>query len=222
VGGFIAALSNAMHAMAQPMTLIRSHFYLVRAGGPEVQLSQTNLDDAEAAMEKLCTIFRLTQQLVRLQGAGVIPMATPLSAILNSLVEDAEAVFAGTRLRLDLTFESEPGKQQAAVYPGDLPLVESNSKFTRQALLSMLQVLRDLAEAQTDVSCHVSIERQWAVLNLSTAPSLELPMQDRLTELTRLQIALANAAAVSQGADFGLDADLSALFLKLPLTGEQA
>jgi hypothetical protein len=206
-----------MHAMAQPLALMRVHLYLARESETAGPLPAW-FDDAEAAMERLCTVFQITQQLLQLQCGSAHPVSTSWSAILDTLPGDAEVAFAGTGLTFDQRFD--PPAEEA--HRPALPQVKSDGKFTRLALLSMLQVLRELARPQSAVHCSIAGDPGWVELKLTVEEPLDAPMLDQLTELNRLRLAVARAASASQGALFGIDAEQYALFVRFALTGEAA
>jgi hypothetical protein len=213
-----ASLLGGMHAMAQPLTLLRAHFYLAELSAAGASgAGQPMGVDAAAAVDHLCTIFRLMQALVEVQSVQARAAVTPLSRVLGLLAEDAEAVFAGWGLRLDMG----PARAFAAIESGGagdrLPGVLIDLKRTRQAMASTLHVVRECSPRDSAVMCSLSGGDGWIELGLRPeAPVAGFSMED-WDEGTRLHLALARAGMQAQQAIFILVPEPFAVSIRMPV-----
>jgi len=211
---FYACLKEAMHAMAQPITLLRSHLYLMRASDSGHIVSQQHLADADLGMERLCIVFRLMQELVQLQSMAAEISPVPLASILSMLADDAEVVLAGS----DLTFRLQAGPapdtsaQPESIAP---PVVDADLRRTRHALMSMLHTVRDGARAGSAILCSVVWDERWAELILKPEDPAGALLPNQLHDVARLRLVLAKANALSQRALFA--AEPFAISIKLPV-----
>ena len=208
LSSFSTDLLLGMHAMAQPLTLLQSHFYLAQAGIVGSQSKQLTLY-AAAGAEHLCLLFRLMQELMLVQSVAANSSAISLELVIASLREDAEAIFAGTGARLAV----ESGWPQAlAIDPAR----------TRQALISMVHMLKEEAPPRSVVSCQVTQAGAWIDLlfRLSSAegPRAESPRSGAAeSEKAQLYAALARAGLVSQRGVFCTCAWPPTLAISLPV-----
>lgn len=210
-----AGLHDGMHAMAQPLTLLRSYFHLVQTDGG--LRSQLLLDDAAAGVEQLCSLFQIMQELVHVQSAVAQMSPVPFCLVLASLLEDAEVVFAGTGLQLDL----REGLLSEGRLVGEALRVKVDAKRTRQALISMLHVARQGVGRGSAVSCSLALAAGFVEVRLEREEALGRS-SEQLDEVARLQLALANAYMVSQQAVFRVERSPLRLSIGLPIAGDQA
>ena len=222
---FYASLLDAMHAMAQPLTLLSSHFYL--AGPATGPVSEQLQNDAVRGLEYLCTLFRLMQELVHVQSSPAQPAVVPAEVILDSLEADAEAIFAGSGHRFALC-RPAPGATAAVapekpwrtgLPPASMPRLTADPKRTRLALVSMLHLARAGAHPGSAVSCHCDFDARWLRLRLRPEQVSGSALEGSFDEVTRLHLALARANTLGQGAVFCLATQPFALVLELPVQG---
>jgi hypothetical protein len=211
-----ASLLTGMHAMAQPLTLLRSHFYLAELSTTGAPSEQQLGVDAAAAVDHLCTVFRLMQELVHVQSVQARVVVTPLSRVIGLLAEDAEIVFAGSGLRLDMRRDGHAagvGESLEPIDEGGLPGVSIDLTRTRQAIASMLHIVRECANSV--VSCTLSAGDGWVELCLR--PDASGCGQESFDDASRLHLALARASMQGQQAALALVAEPLALSIRMPV-----
>jgi len=213
---FYACLREAMHAMAQPITLLRSHFYLARESNAGTLVLQEHLADADSGMERLCAVFRLMQELVQLQSVAAELSVVPLASILSALTDDAEVVLAGSGLTFRLQTGLIPNPQQRSD-PMPPPAVEADARRARHALMSMLHTVREGARPGSAVLCGVGWDGRWAEVILQPEDPVGEFLEDSLNDVARLRLALAKANALSQRALFARGPGAYAISIKLPV-----
>ncbi len=219
---FYPSLLDGMHALAQPITVLHSYFYLAQSAGAANPGTRQLIADGTTAVEHLSTLFRLMQELVHVQSSEAHVAAVAFSSLLGLLAEDAEAIFAGTGLRLEL--QTDPDPSLSFVPPPDerLLTVCVDPKRTRHALRSMLHIVRECSQRNSTVSCSLSAEDGW--LSLSIAPQTlgEAASADCFDEGMRLHLALARANILGQQAVFSLSTQPVVLAIRLPIAGNAA
>ncbi len=218
---FCASLLDGMHALAQPITVLHSYFYLAQSAGAANPAQRQLIADGATAIEHLCTLFRLMQELVHVQSAEAHPSAVPLSYLLGSLAEDAEVVFAGTGLRLEVESRLEPGLRPPAYDQTELLPMLVDPRRTRHAIRSMLHIVRECSQRNSAVRSTLSAEDGWLTLCIAPQTPVQAAPEDCFDEQTRLHLALARANILGQQAVFTLSSQPFALSIRMPMANQE-
>jgi hypothetical protein len=126
--GFYADLADGLHAMAQPLTILRSAVAMLSfANEPEVPRHRC-LDISVRQVERVCDLFASLQNLVasRLGLADAAPL--DLRALLTQKVEDRVAQFR------------ERGVELALVDANLLPPALGDARRTEEAISAVLEI----------------------------------------------------------------------------------
>jgi hypothetical protein len=214
---FYASLLDGMHALAQPITVLHSYFYLAQPSGAGNPGQRQLIADGTSAIEHLCTLFRLMQELVHVQSSEAHLSEVPLSSLIGSLAEDAEVVFAGTGLQLDVQHDPDVGLSSSAFTFSGLVAVQVDPKRTRHAMRSMLHIVRECSQRNSVVRCSLSGEHGWLSLGIAPQTPVEAAPEDCFDEGARLHLALAKANILGQQAIFSLTTQPFALSIRLPM-----
>jgi hypothetical protein len=209
-----AGLLEGMHALAQPLTLLRSLLYLGNPGG-SVQL----FNDVAAGVEDVCTVVRLMQGLIQLDGVAAQLEEVPVAEVLRSIAEHAEAVLAGTGMRLDLAGDLVDQAFGTAAARG--PRVQSDRKRTAHALAGMVHVAREAAAGGTNIACVLLRDGNSVTISVGPIVPSESFTYASMDEVTRLYLAFARANITSQQATFRVATDPLTMSVTLPLVLDQ-
>ncbi len=215
--------------MAQPITLLQSYFYLARTSDGDHARSRQLSADAAAGADKLCTLFRLMQELVDVHSAAANLAVAPFPPLLASLADDAETVFAGTGIRLDWQPIPRTGQHfhgQSGRWPAPpamaLAMVNTDLKRTRRAFLSMLHLARESSRPGSVIACSVGQDPGSIEIRLEPQdpePLAGLP-EGHFDDESRLHLALAKAILLGQHGSFRMASEPFALLLRLPVASE--
>jgi signal transduction histidine kinase len=201
-----AGMQHAMHAMAQPLTLLHSRLYLASSAAFDREQVQKLIADTTGDVDHLSMVFRLMQQLVHTHCAEALIKDIPCSSWTGRLPLDAEAVFAGGQL----TFNIE--------IPADLPMVRIDPTRTRQAILDMLSIAGQLSRHHDRIRCVADVRESAVAFRVEAFGADERQHHEMyLDDITQLRLALADACSVSQGGSFKYTLRPLVLTLELPL-----
>ena len=205
--GVDATMRRGMHALAQPITLLHSYFYLARLdAGRGVQMPQ-HFEDAGAAVEHLCTLFHLMQEILHGRSGPLQIANVSLEQAIAPLLEGAEAVLAGSGSWL-----LPPPEWKATP---SAPLVAADPKLLRQAWTSMLHVVRESCRPGSEIRCSFSRQADcWAVC---LAPSRLKASPVLFDEASKLHLALATISLQRQGGELHRADDPFSLHAHLPV-----
>ena len=185
---FNSSIRHGMHALAQPITLLHSYFYLAGLEAERGTPMPQHFADAADGIAHLYTLFHLVQEIVRVQGTSLQVASVSADRAIAPLLEDAEAVLAGTGLRLLL---AEP-------VPSCGPLVAVDLKLLRQAWTSLLHVVREACCARSAIRCSFFQQASHWVVCLAPVCSKTSPIE--FDEASKLHLALGALSLEKQGA----------------------
>jgi len=186
LGHFCSNLSLGLHALAQPLTIVRASLfdgYTDRMSrGELLQLAGT----LSLEVERVCSIFSCLQQLVHIEG---IKPRLGAIAILPLLVDAVDAV--------ELLFKKS-GVVLSSVLPDSCSSVLANKERTLEALSSVILVAHALSSAGETVELIVtpySKAIQVVIQNINVEAKA-------LSAQASLSLACAGANLLSQQAKF--------------------
>lgn len=196
--GFYADLADGLHAMAQPLTILRSAVAMLSfANEPEVPRHRC-LDISVRQVERVCDLFASLQNLVasRLGIADAVPL--DLKALLMQKVEDRAAQFR------------ERGVELALVHANLLPPALGDARRTEEAISAVLEVA--LAVASQRERIEIRIARQSDFIEVVVAGG----QGRRLNSGELLALSVAKADLLSQRGEYRFTAEPFCVTLALP------
>lgn len=125
--GLLDALSEGMHAMAQPMTVLRATLEIASGNAATVSQYQHAVDASLREMGRVAEAMGYLQELVRIARDAAQVAEVEVATVMELVEEDLRCVFneAGVGLRVRV--------------PGDLPKVMASAARLRQCLFHLLQ-----------------------------------------------------------------------------------
>jgi len=201
LGRFCANMSQGLHALAQPLTILRSALAASTAPGVDAVGQRRYLELSAQHVERTCGLFECLQDLVIASQIEADCVPIDLSEVLADVVQDQKAVLQAS------------GVEFRVVLPGSLPLVQGDVARTLQALSAALKIAA-LVSSPGDLVEFLVATRSGFV---------ELVLQNRRVHgrrpnsSERLSLALAEANIRSQQGEYELDEDPFRVSLALPL-----
>jgi signal transduction histidine kinase len=121
------ALSEGMHTMAQPLTVLRATLEIAAGNACSVSHYQHAIDSSLAEITRISEAMGFVQELVRIARDAPEPSAMDLAAVVATVEEDLKCVLetAGIALEIDLR--------------DDLPKVAASPSRVRQCLFYLMQ-----------------------------------------------------------------------------------
>jgi light-regulated signal transduction histidine kinase (bacteriophytochrome) len=195
-----AHLTEVLHAMAQPLTILRSSVPALAAVDIDPAKQQRYGDMSLRQLQRVCALFDCLQDLV---VAGQTPAeCTPVdvAAMVATVAEDRRKAL------------KELGVEMRVQLAGDLPLAFGDASRTCQALTAGLTAAAAVAAAGDviDVAATACNRRVELVLHIDRAHGIRLESQ----ELLNLRLAQANI--LSQRGDYEWTEDPFRVRLALP------
>ena len=194
-----ASLADGLHAMAQPLTILRSAL----AAAPEAEESsrQRYLAISAEQIERLCGLFERIQDLVIASQNAADCTPFDLAQLLSPLLKDRRAALKGTGVQLSVSTED------------NLPAVLGDCARTEQAVLAALDIA--IGTASKGDAIEVSLASRDGVAELAVGN--ERAHGKALNSTQRLNLSLAAANMQSQHGQFHWADDPFLASLALPL-----
>jgi hypothetical protein len=196
-----AHLSSCLHAMGQPLTVLRCTVAASAAEGITPEKLQKNLATSAEQVKRLCGLFDCLRELVDSVQLGGERTPVEVSRLLNIAVEDQIPLLHASGLGINVTIPA----------------------YLRSAMLTdMTGSLRALSSV---LKTAASLSSQGDVIEVRVAPKnggVELIVQNArarskcLTPLERLNLAVAEASIRSQAGDYACMEDPFLVSLTLP------
>ncbi len=198
---FFAHLAQGLHAMAQPLTILRS--IAVASAAPELAESERlrYLDISREQVERTCTLFEGLQDLVIAKRHKSNFALFDLTQLVTAVVTDLKSALdaSGAELTLDL-----PGK----------PLVlYGDAAWTRQATSAALKVCLSLSEPGEVFDLLLEEAGDFAKFSVRSSKNRPMP----LNSLQVLHLALAETNVHSQKGRYECIANPFWVRLTLPI-----
>jgi hypothetical protein len=196
---FFAALAEGLHAMAQPLTILRSSVPALATGDLDPAKRQRYGDMSVRQVQRVCALFDCLQDLVVTAHTPAECAPINLASLVANAAEDRRnALQAGVELRVQL--------------PGNLPLALGDASRLHQALAAGFSAASLVAAAGDviELSATARDRRVEVVLHIDRVNGIRMESQDLLT------LRLAHANMVSQQGDYEFTGDPFRLLLALP------
>jgi hypothetical protein len=186
-GRFHANLSSCLHAIGQPLTVLRCTVAASAVQGITAEKQQRYLGTSAEQVELLCGLFDCLRELVDSSQAGGERSPVEVSQLLSFVVEDQMPSLQASGLAIDVSIPAEIHSTM---------LTDMN-----RSLMALTSVLKIAA----------SVSSQGDVIEVRVAPKnggVELIVQNEraqrrsFTSLERLSLAVAEANIRSQDGDY--------------------
>jgi hypothetical protein len=201
----VEELDNGLHAMAQPLTVLRGVFGALKMRGAVGPEHARYLDMSEEQIQRLCQLMSGLRCLLDVAQNDATREAVDLWDMVIALIEEQEPTLNGTGVRI------------AAMEPEQPLMVMGDQGRTEHALRAALITA-------------VRIASQDDVIHLEAVPGdsfVDLRVQNSkahskgISSANRLNLALAQANTLSQQGIFECSADPFFVSIKLPLYAER-
>ena len=194
-------LRGAMHAMAQPLTVLQSRveaaLLLRETSDSGVELLHTIAEE----VDRLCALLHPLQFLVTARSQAEATAPTTLHQLLGSVFEDVRPLFEESGMTLSID-----------VQPG-MPQVMIAAKCTRETLLMVLLAARSISSPGDVVEVGACLADGAVEVQVHTCG----PRQSSLSAPFELNMALAEARTLGQQGEFILTLHPFHVCMRLPL-----
>jgi hypothetical protein len=194
-------MANGLHAMAQPLTVLRSSIGAALHGGRTANDQKTYLDISAEQVERACAIFHSLRQLLLVKQGEPALAPLDLAAFLAPIVEEQNAGLNASGVTLHLTM------------PADPPAAFADMDRTVHALFTVLRVAASLCSRGDVIGLRVAPENDGVTLTVETTRA----HGKRLDSSDRLNLALAEANIRSQDGRYHSGDDPFFVAFTLPL-----
>lgn len=148
-GRFYAHLAQGLHAMAQPLTILRSSVVASTAPGISADRHRRYLDISTQQVERACGLFECLQDLVIARQVAADCKAFDLEELTAQAIEDHEAVFQSAGVSVIVTKK------------GILQPVLGDEVRTRQALCAALKIAASMASPDDEIELLMITRNPW-------------------------------------------------------------
>jgi len=197
---FCAELADGLHALAQPLTIVRSAIALLAAAGENGAHPARYVDMSARQMERTCQIFASVQGLLatRLVPAACEPLDLPL--LFARIAQDHASKLAERGIRLE---------QSARPLPE--PVVADRLR-TEQAIAAALQTAISASSSGDVIQMDTSQSDESFEVRLQSTCRTE----NSLNSFDRLHLSLARANMLSQHGGYRFTPEPFCIALMLP------
>jgi signal transduction histidine kinase len=134
----LKVLSEGMHTMAQPLTVLRATLEIASGNASCVSHYQRAVDSSLIEVSRLAEAMGFVQELLRIAGDTSDSAPIEIPAVVETLQEDLRCVFETARVWLDVSWENE------------LVSIQASASRLRQCLFYLLQhAIRTTCEGDT-------------------------------------------------------------------------
>jgi len=200
-GKFHADLANGLHAMAQPLTILRAAMEVLNLP-PATGVDQRRyLEISATQLERTCRLFANVQDLVTARSADAQRTRLELWEIIGPLIEEETHLLQA------------PGVAIAVAKPETLTPILGDAGRTKQAVGAALEIAAELASRGDVIELRVS--RSGGFVQLAVENTRVHGR--RLDSSARLSLALAEANMLSQQGHYEFVSDPFRVSLALPI-----
>jgi hypothetical protein len=201
-----ASLSNGMHTMAQPLTVLRSAVAACAMPGVTEEARQFYLNVSSEQAERACAIFQSMQELLAAIQNPAACAPIDLSELLAFLAESQEEICGESGVGLEI------------VASETLRPILGDKERTLQSLVAVLRIAVSLSKSGDKV----------ALLVTSRMGAIALIVQNKhthgrnLSSSERLSLSVAETNILSQSGSYELRPDPFQITLTLPIQDADA
>jgi hypothetical protein len=200
-GRLLAGVADGLHAMAQPLTILRSSVAASVAPEFDAGRRQRYLEMSVQQIERLCGLFECLQDLVIAGQFEAECAPIELSALLAQVIGEQQPLLQAS------------GIEFRAVLPDGPMSALGDAARTLEALLAGLKVAAALSASGDIVELLAEIKNQFVELTVRS----DRTHPRALNSSERLTLSLAQANVLSQSGEFECAYDPFQLRLALPL-----
>jgi len=198
---FYAEIANGLHAMAQPLTILRAAMEVL-ALPPSAGVDQQRYREISAAqLERTCDVFAKVQDLVSARYVEADRNQYDLWAVIAPLIEDHRNVLQASGVGL------------AAARSGPWEPIVGDARRTEHAVAALLHIAGDLA-IRGDV---IEVSGSPASGFLELTIEITRKHSRAMNSSARLSLALAKENILSQHGNYELTEDPFRVTLALPV-----
>jgi len=201
LGRLCAYMSQGLHAIAQPLTILRSAVAALAAPGVSALDRQRYLELSTQHVERTCGLFECLQDIVIASQMEAECEPVELSEVLAEVVNDHKASLQTT------------GVELRTVMPGSLPRVQGDTARTLQALSAALKVASSVSSSGDVVELLATVRNGFIEMVLQNSRNHGRAMNSS----DRLSLALAESNIRSQQGKYDCVEDPLCVFIALPL-----
>jgi light-regulated signal transduction histidine kinase (bacteriophytochrome) len=196
----LAHMTEGLHAMAQPLTILRSSIPASAAVDVSPAKQQRYLDLSVRQVQRVCMLFECLQDLVVSSQTQADCDPVDLSVMVAAVAEDQRETLR------------ELGVELLVLLPGDLPWAMGDATRTRQALLAALTVAASVSASGDviEVAATAGNQRVELILQIDRVHGIQLGSQERLN------LRLAQTNILSQRGEYECIEDPFRVRLSLP------
>jgi hypothetical protein len=202
---FLANMSEGLHAMAQPLTILRSSVAASAAPGVDALKQRRYLDLSSQQIERACCLFEFLQDFVIASQIEADCVPIELADLLASVANDQRAALEASGIELSV------------VTPSGLPTVMGDVTRTRQALSAGLKFAASVSVAGDVVELLASASHGHVELIIRNDRVHGRP----LNSSERLSLSLAEANILSQQGEYEYAEDPFCARMTLPVQSSE-
>ena len=189
--GLLAALSEAMHSMAQPLTVLRATLEIAAGNASSISQYQHAIDSSLTEIARVAETMGFIQELVRIARDSPTPMPFEVRPVLATVREDLECVLEHAGISLNIRVAE------------DVPTALGSTTGLRQCLFYLVQHAQSVAVTGDAIAASASCadgEVQLAVRHLGVASDSLASSEPNSTSFSAESrfMALAEAVAAAQ------------------------
>jgi hypothetical protein len=198
---FYADLADGLHAMAQPLTILRSALGLLSVSDETEAARKRYLDLSLTQINRTCSMFVSMQNLVASRLEPVIGGSIDLARLLFRIIEDRTPAL------------KQCGIEIAVKNPGPLALAFGDPYRTEQAISTVLDTVSSLFPQGTGIEARLVQSEDFIELAIGGTP--QSPQKIKSAE--RLNLSLVKASILSQRGRYHLTEVPFCVVLALPV-----
>lgn len=198
---FYAEMANGLHAMAQPLTILRSTMVACTLPGMTEDNHRRYLDISVEQVERACGLFQSLQQLVLAHQIEAHCTQVDLMEWLAPVMEDQKALLDGSGVTIKV------------VKSDDLPFLLADKNRMLQALYAALQIAASFSSSGDIIELLVTRKDRFVELIVQNGRT----HGRRLNSSERLRLSLAEANIRSQQGEFECTDDPFRVSMELPV-----
>lgn len=183
---FLASMSEGLHSMAQPLTILRSSIAASATPGVDAMKQRRYLDLSSQQIERACSMFEFLQDLVIASQIEADCGPVELADLLATLAQEQGPTLQASGIELSV------------VTPNELPTVSGDVTRTHLALSTALKLAASVSATGDLIELLVSTCGGYVELITRNERVHGRP----LNSLERLSLSLAQANILSQQGEF--------------------
>lgn len=201
---FSSSIAQGVHALAQPLTVMRMALLSCKDREMTETDSRTYVSLATDQLERVCSIFGYLQQFVAAEQNAVVSAPQDVSMILEAIVENQNPIFQKAAVNLEFDILDI------------LPSMAIDMDRTVQAVLAILTAASSISSKGDTVRLRVSRQEEHVRLKVwnRSATGKHLAITERLA------LTLGELNVLAQKGDYHLEEEPFSISMRLPIHAE--